>query len=427
MVRYLFLVVFLVGTTSALAQLEQALAAERWIRTQRVEHAPGVYWRVYPGDSGITTNLYSGSAGVVLFYAELFHTTRNPDFLREAEAGARFLIHHYSSRALTQDEVGFYTGLAGACFTVKKVYDLSRKSELLAGYQKLMRQLFASARVRNKSAGWQYTDVVYGASGIGLFLLRANDDISNDLAMRTGNQLLEVAQPAEGGVRWFMDSTLMKQGYYMPNFSHGTAGNGYFLLRLYQKTKDKRYLDKALQAAAHLATIEHDNKWIRHHDGNGRDIFYVSWCHGPAGTARFYYELFRVTQDSAWVKRIEQAAQALMTCGIPGQQSPGFWNNQAPCCGSAGVAEFFLDLHLLLKRKEYLDFSMVMTEDIIKRGRSEGDRLFWPQAEHRRQPDLIQAQTGYMQGAAGIGLWLLHLHQYRDNIKPAVVFPDKSY
>jgi hypothetical protein len=35
--------------------------------------------------------------------------------------------------------------------------------------------------------------------------------------------------------------------------------------------------------------------------------------------------------------------------------------------------------------------------------------LSWMQAEHRSRPELTQAQTGLMQGAAGIGLWFLKL------------------
>ena len=34
--------------------------------------------------------------------------------------------------------------------------------------------------------------------------------------------------------------------------------------------------------------------------------------------------------------------------------------------------------------------------------------LAWDQAEHRARPDWVQRQTGYMQGAAGIGGFLLH-------------------
>ena len=33
----------------------------------------------------------------------------------------------------------------------------------------------------------------------------------------------------------------------------------------------------------------------------------------------------------------------------------------------------------------------------------------WRQAEHRDRPEFVQAQTGYMQGAAGIASFLQHL------------------
>ncbi|MBY0436324.1 MAG: hypothetical protein K2U26_19690 [Cyclobacteriaceae bacterium] len=248
-----------------------------------------------------------------------------------------------------------------------------------------------------------------------------------DLAVRTGNQLLSNSYPGEKGVRWFMDSSLYKQNYYMPNFSHGTAGVGYFLARLYQKTNNKQYLDKALTAAAHLEAIENENDWIRHDDGNGKDVYYLSWCHGPVGTARFYYELYRVTQNKKWLDKIKTAAKALMTCGIPQQQTPGFWNNAGPCCGSAGVAEFFLDLHRIFGDAEYLQFSQMVTADVINKATVDDKGTSWLQAEHRRQPNFLQAQTGYMQGAAGIGLWLMHLYESDKKLKPVIVLPDKSF
>ena len=51
----------------------------------------------------------------------------------------------------------------------------------------------------------------------------------------------------------------------------------------------------------------------------------------------------------------------------------------------------------------------------------------WIQAEHRIKPDLLVAQTGYMQGAAGIGMLLLRLDDLERNKKPAVTFPDSPF
>jgi len=46
------------------------------------------------------------------------------------------------------------------------------------------------------------------------------------------------------------------------------------------------------------------------------------------------------------------------------------------------------------------------------------------QAENRSQPELRKQQTGYMQGAAGIGLWLLRLHAFEKGETAGVTLPD---
>ena len=49
------------------------------------------------------------------------------------------------------------------------------------------------------------------------------------------------------------------------------------------------------------------------------------------------------------------------------------------------------------------------------------------QAEHRVQPKLLVAQTGYMQGAAGIGTWLLRLDAAGIGRETFVRFPDTPF
>ena len=51
----------------------------------------------------------------------------------------------------------------------------------------------------------------------------------------------------------------------------------------------------------------------------------------------------------------------------------------------------------------------------------------WIQAEHRVRPEFLQAQTGLMQGAAGIGLWLLRLDAFDHSGVPKVIFPDDPF
>ena len=93
-------------------------------------------------------------------------------------------------------------------------------------------------------------------------------------------------------------------------------------------------------------------------------------------------------------------------------------------CGSAGVAEFFLHLHRVTNKPEYLDFARRLTSDLLKRGTRDEAGLRWVQAEHRTRPELLYAQTNLMQGAAGIGLWLLHLDYFEQGQKQRIVLPD---
>ena len=93
------------------------------------------------------------------------------------------------------------------------------------------------------------------------------------------------------------------------------------------------------------------------------------------------------------------------------------------CCGSAGVAQFFLDLYTVTNDAKYLSFAEKMTADLLARATRDVTGTRWVQAEHRVQPDLLVAQTGYMQGAAGIGMWLLHLDGAQRRRPPFVQFP----
>ena len=51
-----------------------------------------------------------------------------------------------------------------------------------------------------------------------------------------------------------------------------------------------------------------------------------------------------------------------------------------------------------------------MTADILAHAIRKEDSLHWAHAEHRGSPNFRPVQTGYMQGAAGIGMHLLRMH-----------------
>jgi len=274
------------------------------------------------------------------------------------------------------------------------------------------------------------TDIIGGSAGIGLALLTMRDllgDKAADLARRAGVGLLTRAtRVADGQRKWMMDATFERE---MPNFSHGTAGIAYFLATVSQQGGDARHLEAARDGARYLKTLlvpSGDGSVICHHLGDGADLFYLSWCHGPAGTARLWNRLHSIDRDVAWRAAEDAGARGIIAQGVPEQRTVGFWNNVSQCCGNAGVAEYFIARYARTADPADLAYARRQADDLLRRGTTDADAERWVQAENRISPKDVVAQTGWMQGAAGVGAMLLHLDAAisGDRRARAVVFPD---
>jgi lantibiotic modifying enzyme len=325
-----------------------------------------------------------------------------------------------------------YTGIAGLIYPLHQMYLATQNDVYQTKAYQLLSELAETAKEDAASAEIA-NDIVYGYAGLGLtYLYAAKHSIhpkAMDVAKQIGNILLKRKLLAATGCRWPMFTKDTARKFFMPNFSHGTSGVAYYLACLYEQTKQPQYIDAAMEAANHLQSIANKDGFIYHAEPNEAAMsrYYVSWCHGPAGTARLYYKLFQLTGDLKWETKIEQAAQALMQCGIPEKQTTGYWNNVSYCCGNAGIAEFYVSLYKLYNSKIYLDFGKHMLDDLLKRATVTGESLYWHQAENRTQPANLQTQTGLMQGSAGIALALLHTWMVEKGRDYLVHLPDNPF
>ena len=412
-----------------LSYRDVAIDAAKWIRQSRQETLFGITWPSDPGDpKTISTALYSGSPGVILFLLELHAATGDAAYLADARRGADELMTKVPSEA----QMGLYTGVAGLGFTLGETWRATRDDKYRKAALGAVQILTDKAGEVGKGVQWNNsTDIISGSAGIGLFLLYAADTLKADkaswLAVRAADRLLEVGIADRGGLKWAMDPSVAR---LMPNFAHGTAGIAYFLAALHKATGGRRFLDGALAGARYLQAIaktDGDICLVPHNQPDGLDLYYLGWCHGPSGTARLFYQLAQVTGDKSWMTWVQKSANAVLTSGIPEQRTPGFWNNVSQCCGSAGVGQFMLDLHGVTRDPKYLAFAERMTADLLARATRDDRGTRWVQAEHRVRPELLVAQTGYMQGAAGIGSWLLRLDGQQRKRAPFVRFPDTPW
>ena len=431
------------STTSARPNLDLALRAERWIRSARQVTPEGVRWPADPlKPDAVSTDLYNGMAGVVVFYLELFAATGDRAHLREAMAGADYLIARLPANAAGAPDAsrprqsvpaaGLYTGLAGTAYVLERTASLSGAAKYREAMARCLDLVQRLAQPVGDGVQWNpSTDIVSGSAGIGLALLHAHgvtrDPTLLATARRAGTQLIELGTPAEGGRMWLVSPNYPRN---MPNFSHGTAGVAYFLARLHEETQDAAFLDAAVAGARYLQSIavrRGDGALVHHHDPDGKDLFYLSWCHGPAGTARLFHQLARTTKQAEWTEWTHRLARGITSTPVPEQRTPGFWNNISQCCGNIGVAQFFLDLHRTFGDDKALAFARRNLADTLRRSTEVDGGLKWVQAENRTQPENLVAQTGFMQGAAGVGTFLLHLDALEQKRAPAIVFPDSPF
>ena len=406
-----------------------ALEAARWIRASAIHTDQGTVWPADPADAkSVNDTLYAGTPGVILFFIEAFRSTGDPSFLKDARAGADRLLGTFAN----EKESGLYVGVAGIGFALTEAFKATGDSKYRQGAMACATLLGERAKKAGKGIEWNdTTDIIAGGAGIGLFLLYAARELKEpafrDLAIQDAQRLIELAQPENDGMKWRMSPGFAR---LMPNFSHGTAGIAYFLVTVYQETQKREFLDAALAGAKYLqgvARTDGDICLVFHNEPDGKDLYYLGWCHGPVGTARLFYRLYKVTGDRSWMDWVKKAARGIMQSGIPEKQTPGFWNNVSQCCGSAGVAEFFLSLHRVTGDRTYVEFSKKVAAQVLAKSTRDRQGTRWIQAEHRVKPELLVAQTGYMQGAAGIGMLLLHLDSFQRGKKASVNFPDSPF
>ncbi|HEX4956247.1 MAG TPA: lanthionine synthetase LanC family protein [Thermoanaerobaculia bacterium] len=405
--------------------LQAALGAARFVDAHAREVPTGLSWLPPVEDWPVAEHgMYNGGCGVVRFWLEAWRHTGDPIHLEKARRGGDHILAAVPESKGVSALYSLYSGWGGPLWTLEQLHAATGDPRYREGALRLLEQIHAAAQdagtVDGRDAGvhWstfgETTDVFGGTAGIGLLLLWAADAFdhppSRALAARAGRWLLGASVERTGGLTWPIDKGGPR---VMPNFSHGTAGVAYFLATLYQATGEKDFLDAALAGAQHLVTIAEKGDGqvclVFHEEKVGEDRHYLGFCHGPVGTTRLFERLYLVTRDLQWRAWVDRGTRGILESGIPEQRTAGFWNNVSQCCGSAGVIEHVLHQYRRTRDPKLLAFARHMGDDLLARATEQSGGLAWVQAEHRVKPELLEAQVGYMQGAAGIGITLLHL------------------
>ena len=392
--------------------LAAAQATARWLAGARIGTPSGPAWpaqarAAYPADA----TLYDGAAGVALFLASLAAVTGDDQTAAAARAAAGFV-----ARTPDGGRFGLYTGYAGMTLAVAEAGRLLGDGGLRAGAERMLDRLAAAARPAGAGVEWPpmpsgrgpWQELYHGTAGIALVAAALG---RLDLAVRAGRRLAELGRPAAAG-RWWQSRP--DDSRPAPNIAHGTAGISYALATLALQAGQPDLAAAALDGAAYLLSIARTGDGtcaVHHHEGDGTSLYTLGWCSGPPGLGCLFIRLHQLTGEPSWPEWAGRAARTVAASGLPGRRYPGFWDNVAQCCGSAGVADFFLGLHLVTGDPAQLEFACTVLDDITGRAVTDEQGMRWHNIEHTAVPPELPAQAGWMQGAAGIGAALLRGHQ----------------
>ena len=270
-----------------------------------------------------------------------------------------------------------------------------------------------------------------GTAGIVMTAIWAGGELGDELAERGAQALLSVAEQTPAGLDW-----RTWPGHSSPNFSHGTAGAGAALAVTGRALGRDDFIAAAVEGARHVISVAWTDggRFVVPHTipESSREVEPVTytWCHGPAGTSMLFAALAHAGvsevdgHDVAELRR--RCLRTVLGAGVPQRLRPGFWDNDGRCCGTAGVGDVFLDaaqdaLEPDLS-EEWLQASVVMADALVERAVRDESGARWQFVEYRNTQPLLDPNTTWMQGAAGIGAFLFRVARVLDDgIGAAVV------
>ncbi|HMD71559.1 MAG TPA: lanthionine synthetase LanC family protein [Bryobacteraceae bacterium] len=148
----------LYSATADPVYLNRATFAGDWLESNALSDAYGYHW-VFPGLTNVYTSLAHGSGGVALFLTHLYRQTANPSYLQFAEGAVRWTTHYtvplgdsaIGWKRLATDTGtynGWCGGSAGMYFVLKELW-------LVTGNDSYLDLMLSTARGLPVAADWK--------------------------------------------------------------------------------------------------------------------------------------------------------------------------------------------------------------------------------------------------------------------------------
>ncbi|MEQ8714705.1 MAG: lanthionine synthetase LanC family protein [Cyclobacteriaceae bacterium] len=399
--------------------LHSARKIASWLSNTRTD-SPRDIWPDDATDPTVSSfSLSQGIAGKVIFCIELFNATKDSTYFRMARDGCDHLIQGLSQpdSIFTQKLWAFgpYGDLSGAYQALSIFGKQTADEECLDAARSYLSIIERNAQSYGDSISWgPNNDIMGGLAGIGLVYIDAFEKFGEanyrNMAESIARILTARSQKTEHGQYWYF---AQDRPFNLPNFSHGAAGIGFFYARLYEATDNSEYLHNALSAVEFLNEVAVDTVGDAFLVPYGipnegwSSPYEIGWAHGPAGTARLFQQLFKVTGDKIWLDKMKACAAAIDLAPF-GIANPIFGQSTVSVdrrFGLGGVVHFLLDMHALTSDEIYLTKAQGTLDYMLKQSIHDNQGMYWEVSKG----DQRTIPTGYFYGSAGIGLLCLKM------------------
>lgn len=362
--------------------------------------------------------LYTGSAGIALFLAELFGLTG------DAEAGlaARGALRHALGEAerMPPNAFGFHLGRVGVAFAAMRAAEAFGDAGLVGDAARVL------APLAGREGEDRALDVVGGAAGaIPVLLGMAGTpglEAMHGVAVRLGEHLLRMAEREPGGWSWRGAGPVHLRN--LAGLGHGASGVGHALLELFQATGDGRFLYAGEQAFAYERQFldPADGNWpdlrhtelTRYHFGRmdelrarlaagetlatQRPARMTAWCYGAPGIGLARLRAYATLRRDVYRAEAETAVRTTLD-RLQAGDTPQAAAHVSLCHGVTGNGETLAFAAQVLELPGLLAQARALAAAAWEAYAAPGG------ARHASPPE-----RGLMLGEAGIGHAFLRLH-----------------
>ena len=424
--------------------LQAATRVADFIRNNEIVTPEGKYWKLGTIEGKVpdkaeksfvnARSLYAGAPGIGIFFIQLYDVTGDESYLKDAISAGDYLVASYKEEY--SKNPGVHSGAAGEGLFLKSLYDKTKDERYKNHAIKIAEDIYASGTKDENGIHWDGFYDFMGDAGAVIYWLKIADITGDNKYIGYAKEVLDSILKLS--VNYDNETTYWKlfdpseyfgslpKGGVVPNFAHGTAGVVYLFTKYYEATGDEFYLEEAKKGFSFLEKIaiyDEDAAIVPYlyfeEDKKPYDVYYLGYCHGPAGDGIAVNELYKVTKDEKYLDFFKKLSNALINAGVPDRRSSGYWND-CLCCGSAGVIYHFLTASDI--DEKYLTYAKKTASKSVSDAYKDDEGYRWYNAWTRLKPWDVDAHLGLYVGAAGSASALLAAYAKIEGIEITKLF-----